>query len=186
MPQNIKPTPEKYCPACGAKMERKRFPPNNRLEDLTAFQKRRTCGEKCMARWMEQERVTSVGHSRIKANRYIKTSCEACGETEKRLHVHHIDHDPFNNDLSNLITLCPSCHQRSHSPNYTDDGQMRKPCKHCDKSSIKAGLCYSHITRLRRYGNPLAVKVWNGSEWVLDTSGRPIRSRRSRKKKPTA
>lgn len=30
------------------------------------------------------------------------------------LHVHHIDKNPKNNRLENLITLCRSCHQKLH------------------------------------------------------------------------
>lgn len=39
--------------------------------------------------------------------------CQTCGDT-KRLCVHHIDHDPTNNDSANLITLCYPCHERWH------------------------------------------------------------------------
>lgn len=36
--------------------------------------------------------------------------CVKCGMVVDGLHVHHIDGDKFNNDMDNLITLCPSCH----------------------------------------------------------------------------
>lgn len=29
-------------------------------------------------------------------------------------HIHHLDKDPTNNDLSNLILLCSSCHRKVH------------------------------------------------------------------------
>ena len=52
--------------------------------------------------------------------------CTECGKTNRKaLIVHHIDHsgssDNPNNDLSNLTTLCRSCHMRHHSskdPNH--------------------------------------------------------------------
>ena len=41
-------------------------------------------------------------------------TCQMCGITEnklnKKLHTHHIDYDPKNNRLDNLITLCTTCH----------------------------------------------------------------------------
>jgi len=42
-------------------------------------------------------------------------ACFICGilEREKNHHVHHIDHDKQNNTISNLITLCVSCHGRA-------------------------------------------------------------------------
>ena len=39
--------------------------------------------------------------------------CQDCGQPEW-LVVHHIDADKENNELDNLITLCPSCHIQRH------------------------------------------------------------------------
>lgn len=39
--------------------------------------------------------------------------CAECG-SNRRLHVHHKDRDKLNNDPANLITLCNSCHSRTH------------------------------------------------------------------------
>ena len=43
------------------------------------------------------------------------------------LHIHHIDKNRKNNEHSNLITLCPSCHSKLHhkarkSSIYRDGG----------------------------------------------------------------
>ena len=29
-------------------------------------------------------------------------------------HIHHIDNNPMNNSMSNLILLCPDCHSKRH------------------------------------------------------------------------
>ena len=57
--------------------------------------------------------------------------CSRCGKdcrntknAEMVLQVHHIDENPGNNDLENLIPLCASCHlkiereARLHAPNH--------------------------------------------------------------------
>ena len=48
--------------------------------------------------------------------------CQECGVEEDRLgynlHVHHIDYNKKNNNESNLISLCKSCHAQT---NYTRD-----------------------------------------------------------------
>jgi len=93
--------------------------------------------------------------------------CETCHSTTRRLQVHHKDENPLNNDPLNLVTLCASCHSRSHSRNFTGMGAQRARCAHCDKPSMKGGLCYTHTTRRKRFGHPLAKKKKVGSQWVL-------------------
>ena len=39
--------------------------------------------------------------------------CEECGRTDK-IHIHHIDKNRKNNDISNLKALCCTCHYKAH------------------------------------------------------------------------
>jgi len=39
--------------------------------------------------------------------------CELCEETQK-IEIHHIDNNPNNNKIANLILLCWSCHKKAH------------------------------------------------------------------------
>ena len=34
-------------------------------------------------------------------------------------HIHHIDFNNSNNNLNNLIALCPNCHQRAHDGDFS-------------------------------------------------------------------
>lgn len=158
------PSPPKNCQFCGAQMERQRF--GDRLEDRSAFSRRVYCGSGCMAKAMEKEICQSASHSRMKAAKTATPSCDNCG-MQGGLHVHHRDENPSNNAPSNLRTLCPSCHRKSHSPNYTGEDLRRKNCAHCNQPSRKLGLCATHLSRLRRHGHPLAKKVKIGLNWVL-------------------
>lgn len=115
MPQNIKPTPERYCPVCGTKMERKRY--NGRLEDMTRFMSRQTCSQSCGN--TKAEVTKSALHWRAKKHR--KPNCEQC-QTTNDLHVHHIDRNPANNDPANLMTLCSPCHLKLH---WREDREKR-------------------------------------------------------------
>jgi hypothetical protein len=45
--------------------------------------------------------------------RAVGEVCEICGK-KHNLNVHHVDEDRRNNDLSNLMTLCVSCHHAVH------------------------------------------------------------------------
>lgn len=49
--------------------------------------------------------------------------CHKCGETVEKIgqarmdgNVHHLDEDPFNNELANLVVMHVLCHQREHPP----------------------------------------------------------------------
>lgn len=161
-----KPDPIKYCTACGKLMQRKRFGDN--LEDMKAFNRRKYCDQKCMAVGMTGKiKVANAKNSRRQSGRAVKEACETCGKNKGRLHVHHIDHNPLNNAPQNLMTLCGSCHRRIHSPNFAGTPTQRKQCKHCAKPAMQVGLCWTHLTRYKRYGDPLLKKIKIGSEWHL-------------------
>lgn len=51
--------------------------------------------------------------------------CRICGSPgiECRLHVHHIDGEPANNQQSNLVSLCKDCHSSVHDEGYTPYNQ---------------------------------------------------------------
>ncbi|WP_222912743.1 HNH endonuclease signature motif containing protein [Natrinema sp. SYSU A 869] len=60
---------------------------------------------------------------------YDKTEycCPDCDYVGDELEVHHIDGDPFNNDLENLTGLCHQCHVHRHRQEYIEQrlGEMR-------------------------------------------------------------
>jgi 5-methylcytosine-specific restriction endonuclease McrA len=84
-----KPPPGPGCPGC--ERDRNRRP------------RRRARGT---AEWKQ---------ARAAAQRRDGYRCARCGLTNRktRLEVHHIDGDPFNNDLANLETLCLRHHQEA-------------------------------------------------------------------------
>jgi hypothetical protein len=40
-----------------------------------------------------------------------------------KVHIHHIDENPSNNSLDNLIAVCPNCHSRIHDGAFSVDAQ---------------------------------------------------------------
>jgi len=162
-----KPDPEKYCEMCGILLIRKVYG-GVRLEDLSTFKKRKYCNQKCMGEAMEGTiKVENPKNYRRQSVKTRKGNCEKCGRGDSLLHVHHKDHNPMNNDPLNLTTLCGSCHRLCHSPNYTEMGEPNQPCRICGKQSARQQLCNTHLTRLKKHGDPLLKKVKQGSEWVL-------------------
>jgi 6-pyruvoyltetrahydropterin/6-carboxytetrahydropterin synthase len=55
-----------------------------------------------------------VDHFRDIYTQFWPLACESCGETDKKIDVHHIDEDHNNYLLSNLRALCVPCHQTFH------------------------------------------------------------------------
>lgn len=104
-----KADPIKHCEICGELLTRKRFA-SGRLEDRNVFLKRTHCSQSCANSRIVVQRNTH-GYRARKAVE-VK-NCEECGTTE-RLHVHHKDRNPANNDVSNLAVLCASCHLKLH------------------------------------------------------------------------
>jgi 5-methylcytosine-specific restriction endonuclease McrA len=107
MPQTPKMDPIKHCETCGALMARKRF--GTRLEDRSVFMRRRFCSLACA------NTKTVVGKSahHWRAKKFRAATCSECPAT-KGLHVHHIDRNHENDDPTNLVTLCASCHLKLH------------------------------------------------------------------------
>lgn len=161
-----KPDPIKHCAHCGNLLHRKRFA-SGQLEDMGRFNIRRYCNRDCMAKGQLRETVTYLSCSWRKAHKTVKRACEICGRASRRLHVHHKDGNPFNNAPWNLQSLCTSCHRLSHSPRFMGTPLQPKPCIYCSKQVARKGLCNTHLTRLKRYGNPLVKKFKVGSTWVL-------------------
>ncbi len=100
---------EKSCGRCTALMVRRRF--NGRLEDLGVFKRRIYCSLIC-ANMRDRPSHWETYHWRARKHR--GSSCEACGSTE-RLHAHHADGDPKNNEAENIQTLCIWCHRFLHA-----------------------------------------------------------------------
>jgi hypothetical protein len=110
MPRPKKADPEKFCLACGARLERKYF--NGRLEDLGAFKRRKYCNQGCMAQVFVKD-VPSRSALLKRVDKYRGNSCEICGGT-KNIHKHHIDGNLLNDSPENIQTLCGSCHITHH------------------------------------------------------------------------
>lgn len=60
--------------------------------------------------------LSSPSTYRKRAFANYKHECARCGYNKHKevLQVHHKDKDRTNNDLSNLIILCPTCHSETH------------------------------------------------------------------------
>lgn len=98
----------KSCAACGTAMLRRRF--GARLEDLSAFRRRKFCSLSCAN---TRAVLTKHGYS-WRARKHLKTSCEACG-AGRVLEAHHVNQRKADNRPQNIQTLCKPCHNFWHA-----------------------------------------------------------------------
>lgn len=73
--------------------------------------------------WNPEREYHGTRANRDMARERDDYTCQDCGITDEEYHndiqldVHHIDRDPHNHDLDNLVTLCRSCHMQRHKSN---------------------------------------------------------------------
>jgi len=78
----------------------------------------------------------------------MKEACESCGKAE-RLHIHHVDRDPWNCDPKNLKTLCEPCHVAEHArhDNFGD-------------SVLHTYVDYDEIVSIEPIGTDVVYDLW--------------------------
>ena len=73
------------------------------------------CSNNCKNYYNNTVTININDSTAYRRNAFLKQphKCALCNwdKDERILQVHHIDEDRNNNDLSNLIILCPNCHQ---------------------------------------------------------------------------
>jgi len=152
MPAHLKPTPEKHCYFCDNKLERKRLP-NGDLEYLIHFNRRKFCSRTCCGKAADAKHRGGQSWATVHhhARKLLPSGpCEVCGRANAK-DVHHLDHNPQNNAITNLQRLCRSCHTKLHRP--------RKSCKVCGRPAKGLMLCEKHYQRFKKYGDPLLTKT---------------------------
>ena len=98
-----------------------RFPAFRRLLFKTA----KKAGESIMYEAAVSEREPMPKNIRSHILQRARNRCENpdCNSNVPP-HIHHIDNDNSNNNLRNLIALCPNCHARAHRNEYSNS-QLR-------------------------------------------------------------
>lgn len=81
------------------------------------------CSKECGNRHKNEFVINTINSCDYRRNAFLiyPHKCAICGwgEDERILEVHHIDEDRNNNDISNLIILCPICHKKLTLHLYT-------------------------------------------------------------------
>ena len=98
----------KDCPVCGRNFKTQKR--GNRLEKTT-------CSHSCSNTYFRSgDKNGNWKESSYRTTCFLihKKECVICGE-DKLVEVHHMDENNKNNEIENLIPLCPTHHQYWHS-----------------------------------------------------------------------
>lgn len=98
-----------YCDYCGKQFKRLKSALKDSVSGLHYCSKE--CGNRHKNEMVEKNNSTAY---RRNAFKYYEHKCAICGYNEcvEVLEVHHIDENHNNNELDNLIILCPICHKK--------------------------------------------------------------------------
>ncbi|NDV79965.1 HNH endonuclease [Dysgonomonas sp. 511] len=60
-----------------------------------------------------RKRIPKENKVRAELQKEISSICPFCGNDDVgHFEIHHIDEDPSNNEMNNLLLLCPLCHSK--------------------------------------------------------------------------
>lgn len=78
-------------------------------------------------RKMVRKRIPKETKVRSTLQKEINSLCPFCQNDDVgHFQIHHIDGDPSNNDVENLILLCPTCHSKITKGDITKDEVIQK------------------------------------------------------------
>lgn len=148
----------KTCRKCKKELVPNRVGSRSQLEGPSIFNRRVYCDRACMAAWMEgQIKILNPRNSRKQSTKKKSDSCSTCGG-KRRLAVHHKDENPLNNDLTNLVTVCQSCHMKGHWIGWRKTIWPFRKCLHCSERVKSNWMCQKHFQRWKKYGDPFLSK----------------------------
>ncbi len=111
---------------------------------------------------MAKKRIAIPKQTEKRAFQEVGSACAFCRESEiASLQVHHIDGDPSNNDLENLIVVCSNCHGK------ITEGVTSQADVMMQKRMVQAGALGDTS---KPAGNSVTVNVSNESSFKGDVA----------------
>lgn len=102
--------------------------------------------------------------------------CQACQETEKTLHVHHLCYEkgkePWDYKDSNFVTLCDDCHSSEHANRKIMEDDILSIFKdwgflYCGDPSLGSIHCF--LCDMQQYGGWNPITVFDVLSWLFKT-----------------
>jgi len=103
----------KICPVCGEKFKTKK---NHEREKIVCS---RSCSNTYFRSAEDNPNWKGVGLRNLRRIKTTIDKCDLCGwdEHPEILEIHHKDRNRENNEIDNILFLCPNCHSWEHYKN---------------------------------------------------------------------
>ena len=134
-------------------------PPHNKIVDYTDVLKKNSNAHRITVKEI------------VLREKLVEYKCDICGNdgvwNNKRLslQLHHKDGDATNNEIENLIFLCPNCHSQTDNYGYKNAQRLEKKkyyCTDCGNEISKdsrTGKCKTCAAKLNSVDIPTKVEL---------------------------
>jgi hypothetical protein len=108
--------------------------------------------------------------------------CHFCGELVEKLYIHHLDHDHYNNELTNLVAVHKRCHDQHHltGRTVTWGDKISQAKKRQWQDGVYDGVFTPEVRAKAAASNTgkRASHCWNGHEFTEENTYVPPRGGR--------
>lgn len=134
-------------------------PPHNKIVDYTDILKKNSGAHRITVKEI------------VLREKLVEYKCDVCGNDgtwnnqKLSLQLHHKDGDTTNNEIENLIFLCPNCHSQTENYGYKNAQRSEKKkyyCTDCGKEISKdsrTGKCKACAAKLNIIDVPTKVEL---------------------------
>lgn len=100
-----------------------------------------------MAEKKTRKRIPQENKVRAELQKEIQSKCPFCEGVEVgHFQIHHIDENPSNNDLGNLLLLCPTCHSQVTKGDISQIDVLKKKIFLINNPTAETRLKSSNVT----------------------------------------
>lgn len=86
----------------------------NKVTKIKIIKKKKKSINKKISKLNNIWKLKSISRKKAREIKWKIYVCESCLRKDRKIEIHHIDHNALNNNISNLIWLCDICHYEIH------------------------------------------------------------------------
>lgn len=123
-------------------------------------------------------RIPRENKVRAELQKEIDSICPFCGNTDVgHFEIHHIDENPSNNEISNLLLLCPTCHSKITKQDITAEEVKSKKASLDLRNRDKVSPANDSTQIVKFHGPVENAIVGNKNRVIIRNSSRKVVSK---------